>query len=171
MATTKAKKQQILTELKEKVAKQKATVLLSITGVKVKDLTDLRKRVKAAGGEMKVAKKNLAHLALKENQMEFEKNKHKTEVAFIFGYTDEVSPAKTVYQFSKENDKAQILGGFLGRDSKTKEEVIALAQLPSRDELLAKVVGSIYSPVSGFVTVLQGNIKGLITVLSKIKTV
>lgn len=169
MAITKQKKQEIVAELKDKVDRQKAMVFVGITGIKVKDIVDLRKRLKKAGGELKVVKKNLAEIVLKGKKMAFEKGKYKTEIALAFGYEDEISPAKTVYQFSKENDKVQILGGFLENNPKNIEEIIALAQLPSKEELLAKLVGSISSPLSGLANVLQGNIKGLINVLAKAK--
>ena len=169
MAITKEKKKKIVTDLKEKVVRQKAMVLVGITGLKVKDIMELRKRLKKAGGELKVVKKSLANLVLQENKMTFEKGNYKTEVALALGYEDEISPAKTIYQFSKENDKVQILGGFLSNAAKTIEEIVALAQLPSKEELFAKLVGSISSPLSGMSNVLQGNIKGLIVALGAIK--
>ncbi|MDP1538797.1 MAG: 50S ribosomal protein L10, partial [bacterium] len=76
----------------------------------------------------------------------------------------------TVYQFGLANEKLKILGGFLEGKFKEAEEIIALAQLPTKEGLLAKLVGSIASPISGLINVLQGNIKGLITVLAKAKT-
>ncbi|MDD5144751.1 MAG: 50S ribosomal protein L10 [Candidatus Pacebacteria bacterium] len=170
MPLSKEKKSKRIEELKDRILRQKSMVLLGITGLKVKDMTELRKRLKKSGGELKVIKKSLANIVLQENKISFDKKKHKTEVALVLGYEDEIMPAKTVYQFSKENDKVQILGGFLTNEEKSVEEVIALAQLPTKPELLSKVVGSISAPVSGFVNVLQGNIKGLIRVLGQIKT-
>ena len=91
------------------------------------------------------------------------------EIALVLGYKDEVSPAKLVWQTSKTNQNLKIIGGFMNNKLMTAEEVATLAQLPSREELLAKMVGSMASPMSGFLTVLQGNIKGLVRVLSQIK--
>ena len=164
MALTKAQKQKIIADLKDKIAKQKAMVLIGITGLKVKDISDLRKKLKTEEGNLKVVKKTLIEKAFKENNIEFE------EIALVLGFKDEILPAKTVYQFGLANEKLKILGGFLEGKFKEAEEIIALAQLPTKEGLLAKLVGSIASPISGLINVLQGNIKGLITVLAKAKT-
>jgi len=129
----------------------------------------LRKELKKNKNEMKVAKKTLLNIALQNQKLEIAKDKLTGEVALIFGFSDEVSPARTVYQFSKTNPALKILGGFIENKFKEIEEIVALAQLPGREELLARLVGSVASPMSGFVRVLQGNIKGLIQILSKIK--
>ena len=170
MALTKAQKQKIIADLKDKIAKQKAMVLIGITGLKVKDISDLRKKLKTEEGNLKVVKKTLIEKAFKENNLEFDKNKYKEEIALVLGFKDEILPAKTVYQFGLANEKVKILGGFLEGKFKEAEEIIALAQLPTKEGLLAKLVGSIASPISGLINVLQGNIKGLITVLARAKT-
>lgn len=169
MALTKAQKQKIIADLKDKIAKQKAMVLVGITGLKVKDLSDLRKKLKANDSNLKVAKKTLIEKAFRESNLEFDKDKDKEEIALVFGFKDESSSAKTVYQFGLANEKLKILGGFLEGKFKEAEEIIALAQLPTKEELLAKLVGSIASPISGLINVLQGNIKGLIYILAKAK--
>ncbi|MFH1509936.1 MAG: 50S ribosomal protein L10, partial [Candidatus Nealsonbacteria bacterium] len=141
---------------------------IGISGLKVKDISILRKQLKENGSELKVVKKTLASLALKENKLDFDKNSLKTEVGFIFGFEDEILPAKTVYKLSKTNENLKILGGFIDGLHKDGAEVTVLAQLPSRQELLAKMIGSLSSPASGFVNVLQGNIKGLVLALNAI---
>jgi large subunit ribosomal protein L10 len=166
---TKDQKSKILDSLKDKVARQKAMVFVDFTGLKVKDISRLRKELKKNKNEMKVAKKTLLNLALKDKNLEIAKDKLAGEVALIFGYNDVVSPARIAYQFSKTNPALKILGGFLENKFKEIEEIVALAQLPSREELLARLVGSVASPMAGFVNVLQGNIKGLMQVLSQIK--
>ena len=169
MAITKKKKEEIFQDLNEKIAQQKAIVLVGVTGLAVKDLTDLRKKIKEVDGNLKVAKKTLIEKAFQENKLEFDRNKHKEEMALAFGFKDEVMPAKVVYQTSLVNKKIKILGGFLGGKYQEEGEVIALAQLPGKEELLANLIGSISAPVSNFVYALNYNIKGLITILTKIK--
>jgi large subunit ribosomal protein L10 len=169
MALTKTQKQKILDDLRDKTARQKAIILVGINGLKVKDLSELRKKIKAVDGDLQVAKKTLAEIVFKEKKLDFDKDKFKTELGFVFGFKDEISLAKVIYQFSKGNENLKILGGFLEGNFKTAEEIITLAQLPTREELLAKLVGSISSPISGLVNVLQGNLKGLIYALSAIK--
>jgi len=169
MALTKEQKKKILDDLKEKIAKQKAMVFVDFTGLKVKDLSSLRKKLKAIDNELRVAKKTLFCLALKEKKLEMAKEKLKGEIAIVFGYRDELSLAKTVYQFSQENPNLKILGGFLENKFREAEKIITLAQLPTKEELLVSLVRSINAPISGFVNVLGGNIKGLIYALSVIK--
>jgi len=169
MPLTKVQKTKILDDLRDKVARQKAIVLVGITGLKVKDVSNLRKKLKSMDANIKVFKKTLTEIVFKENKMEFDKRNFKEEIALVFGFKDEISPAKTVYQFSKENKNFKILGGFLENKFKEKEDMIVLAQIPGREELLAKLVGSISAPMSGLANVLQGNIKGLVYVLSSIK--
>jgi large subunit ribosomal protein L10 len=172
MAISKEKKEKILEELREKIAQQKAMVFVGIAGLKVKDISELREKIRAAGGDLKVAKKTLIEIVLKENNFNFDKSQQKEEAALLFSFKDEVAPVKVAYKFKQENDNLKILGGFISgkNDFEESEKIITLAQLPSRDELLAKMVGSISAPVSGLIGVLQGNIKGLIQVLAKAKT-
>jgi len=171
MAQTKAQKQKILDQLKEKIARQKAMIFVDFTGLKVKDLSNLRKKLKGiTGDEIKVAKKTLLGLALKSAKLELEIKKIPGEIAVVFGYQDEISPAKIIWQFSQENPNLKILGGVIENKFREAEQIITLAQLPTKEELLAKLVGSIFAPVSNFVNVLRGNIKGLIYVLAKAKT-
>jgi large subunit ribosomal protein L10 len=169
MPLTKVQKQKILDDLKDRLFRQKAIILVGISGLKVKDLSDLRKKIKAADGSLQVAKKTLAEIAFREKKLDFDKDKFKTELGFVFGFKDEISPAKTVYQFSKENENLKILGGYLEGKFKTAEEIVSLAQLPTREELLIKLISSINSSITGLINVLQGNIKGLISVLAKAK--
>lgn len=170
MALTKQQKQKILVSLREMFSRQKAIILVGITGLKVKDITELRKKIKTSEGNLSVVKKTLAELVFKENKIDFNKAQFKEQIALVFGFKDEILPAKTVYQFSKENKKLKILGGYFENSYKETEEVITLAQLPSKDELMARLVGGLKAPISNFVNVLEGNIKGLLCVLSRIKT-
>jgi len=169
MALTKAQKQKILEDLKDKIAKQKAMIFVDFTGLKVKDLSNLRKKLKAANSELKVAKKTLLGLVFKKAGLEIETKKMKGEIALIFGYNDGLSLAKMIYQFAEANPNLKILGGFFEKKFQEAEEIITLAQLPTREELLVKLVGTIFAPVSNLVNVLQGNIKGLIYALGAIK--
>jgi len=185
MALTKTQKQRILTDLEGKIAKQKVVIFTDFTGLKVKDLSSLRRKLKLANSELKVAKKTLMGIAFRKAKIEFEElrsslasakasameiKKLPGEIALVFGYKDEISPAKIVYQFSQENPNLKILGGFFENKFREIEDIITLAQLPTREELLARLVGSIQAPVSNFIRTLEANIKGLINVLAKAKT-
>ncbi len=170
MALTREQKQKIIADLKEKIEKQKIIVFADFTGLKVKDLSELRKRIKAADSEIKVIKKTLLNIAFEKGGLKIDVKKLKGEIAVTFGYKDEISTAKTVYQFSLENQNLKILGGYFQGEFREADEIVTLAQLSSKKELLSNLVRSISGPISNFVNVLQGNIKGLIYVLTKIKT-
>ena len=169
MPRTKAQKQKILDDLKDKVARQKAIFLVGITGLKVKDLSQLRKKLKSIDANIQVAKKTLVEKVLKEHKLDFDKKGMKTEVALVFAFGDELAPVKMVYQLSKENEGLKILAGYIKNQPKDAEYIITLAQLPTKEELLARLVGTMSAPVSNFVRALNYNIKGLVYLLSTIK--
>jgi large subunit ribosomal protein L10 len=91
------------------------------------------------------------------------------KVAAIFSYGDEVAAAKTILGFKKDKeDKIAFLGGVLEGKFLSKEEMEMVAKLPSKKELYAKMLSSMQAPVSGFVNVLAGNLRGLVTVLKAV---
>lgn len=168
MPLTKSQKEKILNDLKEKISRNQIMVFVDFCGIKVKDILKLRKKLKEAVGELKVVKKTLLNLALKEKKVQLKKEDLKGEIAIAFGYQDVIKTAKIVYDFSKENPNLKILGGIFEGEVKGAKEIVTLAQIPSKEELLARLVGSISSPISGFINVFKGNIKGLLLVLSQI---
>lgn len=170
MALTRGRKQKIIEDLKEKVAKQKAMVFIAFDGVKAEELFDLRKRLKAADCLLTVTKKTLLNKVFKEKKFDFDFKKLEGQLGLILGFRDKITPAKIAYKFGLENENLKILGGLFENEFREAEEIITLAKMPSREELLAKVIGSISNPISGFINVLQGNIKGLIYVLKQGKT-
>jgi len=169
MAKTKEQKKKELESLKEKVKKQKTMIFVDFSGLKVENMSELRRALKKSDSELKVAKKTLMKIALKDAGMENDISGLKGEIALVFGYGDQIIPAKLAYEFGKENPNFKILGGFFENQFKNAEDFIILAQLPSKQELLARLTGSISSPITGFVRVLEANLKGLVCVLSGIK--
>ncbi len=118
---------------------------------------------------MQVVKKTLFSLACKKAGIQIDVDKLEGQLAFVFAFEDEITPAKELYKFIEANKIGQILGGYVQGRMISAQEAVALAKLPSHQELLAKMVGSISAPLSGLINVLQGNIKGLLIVLSKAK--
>ena len=159
MALTKAQKTKILNDLKDKVEKQKAIVFAAITGLKVKDLSHLRKLMRSKDCELKVAKKTLVSKVFQGKKINFDAKKLEGEVALGFGYKDEVSPFKTLYDFAKDHENLKILGGLIGMEILEKGKAIELGQMPTRDELLVRLM----------VNVLRGNLRNLVYALSQIK--
>jgi len=168
MPLNKSQKKKIIDDLKEKIEKQKIFFFVDFRGLKVKELSDLKKRLKKADSQLKVSKKTLLNLALKEKKIEIDTKKIEGEIASIFGFKDEILPAKTAYQFSLENKNLKILGGYFDGKFREAEEMIALAQLPTKDELLGRLVRSMSAPVSNFVYILNANIKGLINIFANL---
>lgn len=165
---TKDQKKNIVKDLAEKIKNSKSVVFSDFKGLKVKDMTDLRKELRKEGTDMKVIKKTLMNLALRDAGIEMDTNKFEGQIAVTVSEQDEVAAAKIIAKFAKANENLKIVGGILGTKVLAKEEVAALAKLPTKEELLAKLVGTINAPVSGFVNVLAGNLRGLVTVLKAI---
>lgn len=165
---TKDQKKNIVKDLAEKIKNSKSVVFSDFKGLKVKDMTDLRKELRKEGTDMKVVKKTLMNLALKDAGIGIDTTKFEGQIAVTISEKDEVAAAKIIAKFAKANENLKIVGGILGTKILDKEDVAALAKLPSKEELLAKMVSSIKAPVSGFVNVLAGNIRGLVTVLKAV---
>lgn len=171
MAKTKEQKQEILNDLKEKIEKQKSVVFMDFTKVNVKGLTELRKKMKESDCEFKVAKKTLIQKAFEGSSTKVGDSVREMqgEIALGFGYSDEVSVFKVSGDFSKTNENFKVLGGLIGDDVFGDDKAKVLSELPTKQELLARMVGSIGAPISGFVNALGGNIRNLVYVLNAIK--
>lgn len=165
---TRDQKKQIVKDLAEKIKNSKAVVFSDYKGLAVKDMTSLRKELRAQGIDFKVIKKTLMNLALKDAGMEVDVRKMEGQIALAVSSGDEVAAAKIIAKAAKANENLKIVSGILGKNVLSKEEVVALSKLPSKEELLAKMVGSLNAPVSGFVNVLAGNLRGLVNVLKAI---
>ena len=171
MPKTKKEKQIITRDLSEKIKKSKSVVFAGFNSFPVKSNENLRVELEKENGEYYVAKKTLLQRAFKDNGVEIDKNVLDGKVATIFSYNDEVASAKVIGDFRKDKELAEkifFLGGILDGEFLSKEQVENLSKLPSKDELYAKLVGSINAPVSGFVNVLAGNLRGLVTTLKAI---
>jgi large subunit ribosomal protein L10 len=171
MPKNKIQKQEIFRTLNEKIKKSKSMVFAGFNALGVKDNENLRAKLRAENSEYYVAKKTLINLALKENNLDINVRDFDGKVAAIFSYEDEVAPAKILGAFRKDKDKEArvfFLGGVLEGKLLSKDQVEALSQLPSKTELYARLVGSMNSPISGFVNVLAGNLRGLVTVLKAV---
>lgn len=174
MPKTKLQKKEILRDLTEKASKAKSVVFTKFNRLTVKENENLRKELKKENSEYFVAKKTLINLAFKDSKIDgLDARGFEGQIAAIFGYSDEVAPAKVVQGFKKkleDKEKIEFLGGILESKYIDAVKVKELAGLPSREELYAKVVGSLNAPISGFVNALAGNLKNLVYVLKAIET-
>ncbi len=167
MAKSKEQKKKELEKLEEALKNAKALVLINYYGLKVKEVSQLRKTTKAMAGKYLVTKKTLLRLALNKLGLDDKFiEKISGGVGLVFGYQDEIAPAKLVFKFSQEHEKMKVSGGILDKKFITPEEVIALAKLPTREQLLTKFVWIIKGPLNGLVNVCQGNLRNLIYALN-----
>lgn len=170
MAKTREQKEQTVAKLTSQFEATKLAVLADYRGLNVSEISDLRAKLREAGIPFTVAKNTLIKLAIANTSRKPEDTSILAgPVAIAFGQ-DEVGPAKIVAEFSKQNEALEILGA-IDETGKvlTTEEVKALAKLPSKQELLGQVVGTIAAPMSGFVRVLNGNINNLVYALAAIQ--
>ncbi len=158
--------------LAEALKRSDAVFITEYRGLTVKKISAVRKLIRQAGGEMKVCKNTLMRIALKEcnmvqaSEIDFGPN------GYVLSYGDAAAVAKAIRDFSKEkgNEALVIKGAILGgQQLLSKEQVFALADLPSKETLIAQVVGTIAAPLRGLVTVLSGPQRNFVTVLERIK--
>jgi large subunit ribosomal protein L10 len=169
MPKTREQKEQMVKELADKFGQMKSAVFTSISGFTVEDANSLRAKGREQGIELAVTKKTLLMHALKAHGVEANIDQFDGSILTTIGYEDEVAPAKLIAEFAKEREGITMVGGVLEGALVDGESITRLSKLPSKQELLAQVVGSLNAPVSGFVNVLAGNLRGLVTVLGAIK--
>lgn len=165
----KLQKSEVVRELTDKFKRQKIAIFSDFRGVGVAQSQVLRRALRKNDAEYKVAKKNLLDRALDNAGVAIKTKDLQGEIGVAFGYGDEASPAKTLVKFGKENETFKILGGILGSRMLTEKEVLALSRLPSREALLAQVVGAISAPMRGLAMVLAGSMRNLVVVINKVK--
>jgi large subunit ribosomal protein L10 len=169
MAKTRQAKEKVLSEVAAFLKKAKGLVFADYAGLTVKDMQELRRTLRSKGVSYEVVKKTILRRGLKE--VGFDKvnvDNLKGMISVAVSESDEVEPAKQVMAFAKTHEKFQVLGGILETNFVDAAKVKELAKLPGKQELLGQLVGTIAAPISGLVNVLQGNLRGLVQVLSQI---
>ncbi len=168
MPKSKEQKKEILESLKDKLKKSKSVIFSSDSGLNVKTIEALRKDLKDNQAEYLVTKKTLLKLAAKDTVPEESLSELKGSVALTLSYDDEVAGARILNKYTKDNETLEMSGGVLEGSFILPEVVSRLANLPAKEELLAKLVGSINSPLSGLVGVLSGVQRNFVGVLKSI---
>lgn len=168
MAKTRQQKEADLEELNSRLDSAKSVVLADYRGTTVKDIDLFRRSLGKEGVQTKVYKIPLIKKAFEAKGISTADLDYKTPVILAVSQDDEVAPARIIKAVSKDVNTINILSGVLDGQFANREQVLALADLPSKDELRGMLVGTINAPVSGFVNVLAGNIRGLINVLNAV---
>ena len=151
-------KEEEVKKLAEKLKEAKVILLTDYRGISVADVTKLRTDLRNVHTEYKVIKNNIVKRALNENGENGLDELLEGPTAVIFGSEDYLEPSKVVYNFTKNNEFYKIKGGIIEGKVMTAEEIITLAKLPSRQELMAKLAGA-----------LLGNITKLAVALDAVK--
>ena len=165
-------KYELVDGLREKLSKTKAVFVGEYRGMTVAQSTMLRHKVREAGGEMKVAKNSLFAIAMKEAGLEaLPEDMMKGPNIFALCYDDPVAVAKVLKDYA--NDKTQkafiLKGGLLENQQLDLAQVMALAELPSKEVMRGQVVRTIAAPLSGLVNVLAGTMRNFVTCLDQIR--
>ncbi len=169
MPKTKAQKTQILSDISEKLSRSNSLVFADYQGLTMSQLSVVRNQLAENSAELTVTKNNLLKIGLKDNQISINESVLSGPVATLFAFGDEITPIKILTKSLKDFGAGKIKGGMINGEFLDESKVNKLAQLPSKDELRAKVVGSLGAPLYGIVGVLQANLRNLVYVLDQIK--
>ena len=147
-------KKEVVAEVSARLAKAQAVVLAEYRGLPVEDITQLRSQARAAGVYLRVLKNTLARRAVQGTP--FEKLADQMSGPLAYGISDDpVAAAKVLHTYAKGNEKLVIKGGMLPNNLMTAKEVGVLATMPSREELLATLMGTMQAPIAKFVQTLN----------------
>ncbi len=161
-------KQEIVDELHAAWSESDSAIVAQYSGLNVSAMGDLRGRLHHANVHLRIVKNTLARRAAKDTSFEAAEEFFTGPVAIAYG-SDPVGMAKAISDFAKENKALEIKGGVLDGKVMDAAAIKALASLPSREELLAKMLGSMQSPISGFVRTLNEIPASFVRVLAAVR--
>ncbi|MCX7711749.1 MAG: 50S ribosomal protein L10 [Clostridia bacterium] len=161
-------KKETVKELSEKVKAAKSMVLADYRGLTVEQDTELRSALRKAGVEYKVVKNTLTRFAMKENGLGDIDSFLNGPTALAISETDPVAPAKVLSEYADKYEKLELKVGVVEGKIIDVKGIKALAELPPREVLIARVLGGFNAPIAGFANVLNGNLRGLAVALNAI---
>lgn len=169
MPKTKEQKKEIVENLSQNLKQAKIIVLTDHLGLNANDFTLLRKTLKENQSEYRVAKKTLLKRALnkvfKSKEIEEKVDQLEKGLGLILSFEDEIKGPKIAFQFSKEKDTFKVKGGIWLGNYLGEEEILSLAQLPSKEILLSQFIRTINSPLIYLDYILKYNLQRLISIL------
>ena len=161
MAVSRDQKKVLLSELTEQFGNASSVIFANYIGLKVSEVSALRKQLRAAGAEMKVGKKTLMRLAAEQNKLPMLEDKQFTgPVACIFSFEDPIAGAQVAFKFSKEHQQVAFLGGIFEKKLLSKADALTLATIPGRTALLGMFAGIINSPLVSFASMCSAPLTG-----------
>lgn len=169
MPLSRQKKEQLLSQYQEGMAAAPHVFLVDYKGITVTEDTELRRKVRESGGAYSVVKNRLVLQAIDSTALEDLRGMFEGPVAVAYSSDDAVGLAKALTTFAKEVPAVELKGGLVEGQLIAAEDVARIAALPSREELLSKLVFLLQSPVSGFVRVLGAIPRQFVTALDQIR--
>jgi len=161
-------KVEVVKELTEKIKAAKAIVLADYRGLTVEQDTELRNALRKAGVEYKVVKNTLTRFAAKENGLDGLDSFLNGPTAMAVSTSDLIAPAKVLAEYAKKYEKLELKVGVVEGKIIDVNGIKALAELPPREVLISRVLAGFNAPITGFVNVLNGNLRGLVCALNAI---
>ncbi len=165
---TREQKSQEVSALAEQIGKASNAFLIDFKGITVPQVTELRKQVRGTNSGYVVVKNTLALIALKDSPIVAMREQFTGPTAIAYNATDAVVLAKALTRFAKDVPALRFKGAMLNGEIVPAEQIEAIANLPSREELVARLLFLLQSPIRSLVTVLQANIRNLAVVLDQI---
>jgi large subunit ribosomal protein L10 len=169
MSANKDAKAEIVADIRQRLERASAVVLVEYAGMNVLEVTDLRNQFRKAKVEYKVLKNTLVSRAAGELSIEGLEPFLKGTTAVAFGYEDPTAPAKVLAEYMKKASKLQIKCGLVSRKLVSAGEVEALSKIPAKEVLVAKMLGSMNAPVTRLVSVLNGPARALVCALKAVQ--
>lgn len=169
MALTRKEKTAQIADLTDKMKRSSSVMFTQYLGLKVSNISALRRKLKAAKAEMQVAKKTLMSLAAKNAGLPaIEEKNLEGGVACIFSFDDPLSGAQVALAFSKENPQVKFVGGIFDGKALSKQEALAFAKTPGRTQLLATFISMIRSPMVNFASMCNSPLRGFVVGLGEL---
>ncbi|HHV73086.1 MAG TPA: 50S ribosomal protein L10 [Thermoanaerobacterium sp.] len=169
MSTAREAKEKVVSEFKDKLERAQSVIFTSYSGLTVEDDTALRRKFKEANAEYKVYKNTLMWRAAQELGYTDLKKYLEGPTSVSFGYDDPVTPAKILVEFLKNSKGLELKAGIVDGKIVGPDEIKALSELPSKEELIAKALGSMKAPINNLVYVLSGTLRSLVIALNAVK--
>ena len=156
-------------EIKQKLERSSGVVLVEYQGMNVLEVTDLRNQLRKAGVEYRVLKNTLVNRAANELQITGLEPFLNGSTAVAFGYEDPTQPAKVLAEYMKKVNKLQVKCGLVDKKVIEAKEVDALAKVPAKEVLVAKLLGTMNAPIANFVGILNGPARALVCALKAVQ--
>lgn len=168
MSKTRSQKEELLKKYKELIETRSGYLLVNSDKIDTATVTDLKIQLKDVGANISVLKNSIFKVALQDKDQPLDIQNFDGPTALITFEQDPTQPAKLVKKVQKDTELLEAKGGVFEGEFLSAERVMQLAEIPSREELLSKLVGTMNAPLSGFMNAVTGNVRGFTMVLKGI---